>query len=316
MKKLLHALPFPACGVMLALAALGNLLQGVFSNIFGHPAAGDLLRYICGGLSAVLWLMLTVKLVCEGRDILGSISTDAAAASTSATYPMGTIMLLSYIKPILPVAAAQALWFSAVLLHGTYIAWFACKYILHFQLERVYASYFVVFVGATTWAITAPVFGHTGLGTAAFFFALTCLLCLFIPVTLRYVRLPVPKAAWPLFCIYTSPAALCLTAYAKSVADKRAAMVIFLLALSSALWLAVLSRMPYLLRLPFYPSYASFTFPFVITATAADQSRIYFDSIGMGQSWLTPVVVIETVIAACLVFYTLYRYTKAVAEKM
>ena len=316
MKKLLHALPFPACGVMLALAALGNLLQGVFSNIFGLTAEGELARCVCGGLSAALWLLLTAKLAIDRHDILGSISTDAAAASTSATYPMGTIMLLSYIKPILPEAAAQILWFAAVLLHGAYIAWFACKYILHFRLERVYASYFVVFVGATTWAITAPVFGHTGLGTAAFFFALTCLLCLFIPVTLRYVRLPVPEAARPLFCIYTSPAALCLTAYAKSVAGKRAAMVIFLLALSSALWLAVLSRMPSLLRLPFYPSYASFTFPFVITATAADQSRIYFDSIGMGQSWLTPVVVIETVIAACLVFYTLYRYIKAVAEKM
>ena len=62
MKKFLKALPLPACGVMLGLAALGNLLQAVFTNIFGSAGMGDTLRYICGALSSVIWIALVLKL--------------------------------------------------------------------------------------------------------------------------------------------------------------------------------------------------------------------------------------------------------------
>ena len=61
MKKFLKALPLPACGVMLGLAALGNLLQAVFTNIFGSAGTGDTLRYICGALSSVIWIALPAQ---------------------------------------------------------------------------------------------------------------------------------------------------------------------------------------------------------------------------------------------------------------
>ena len=127
----------------------------------------------------------------------------------------------------------------------------------------------------------------------------------------RYIKFPVkmdpPK---PLFCIFTAPAALCLAGYIQSVAPKSAAMVIGMLVLASALYIMVL------VKLPGYPSYAAFTFPFVITAIATKQSMACLTKMGMAVAWLSPVVLVETIIAAVLVIYALVRYCMAVSKSL
>ena len=53
-----------------------------------------------------------------------------------------------------------------------------------------------------------------------------------------------------------------------------------MLVLAQALFAVVLSRLPVLLRLRFYPSYAAMTFPFVITATALGKALAFFQANG------------------------------------
>ena len=62
------------------------------------------------------------------------------------------------------------------------------------------------------------------------------------------------------------------------------------------------------LKLPFYASYASFTFPFVISAIASKQTKMCLINMGYSMPILQYVVSIETVIAIVFVIYTWIRF--------
>ncbi len=83
------------------------------------------------------------------------------------------------------------------------------------------------------------------------------------------------------------------------------------------LFVAVLTQMPKLLKLKFYPSYAAFTFPFVITAIALRQTVSYLNEINIAvPSILNYVVGVETILATAIVTYVFIRYLKFLHEQM
>lgn len=308
MKRYLKALPLPVCGVMLGLAALEDLLQAVCGNLLNAAGAGNALRLICGILATLLALAPAAKVIACGPGVRQAMQ-DPVVASVSGTFSMGLMLLSVYWKPALGIAA-EAIWFLAIALHIVLIVWFTVKFLLHFQLARVFTSYYIVYVGIAVAAVSAPAYGMESLGAATFWFGFVCMISLLAVVTLRYGKLPVK----PLFCIYAAPASLCLAGYVQSVTPKSPAMLLTLLTLSSVLFLVALIRLPGLLKLPFYPSYAAFTFPFVITAIAALQCTACLAKLGSPLPWLRPVVLIETVLAAVLVFYALFRYIAAAGK--
>ena len=58
----------------------------------------------------------------------------------------------------------------------------------------------------------------------------------------------------------------------------------------------------------FYPSYASFTFPFAISAVASKQTMASLANMGQPVPALQYVALVETVIAVVLVAYTFIRF--------
>ena len=60
--------------------------------------------------------------------------------------------------------------------------------------------------------------------------------------------------------------------------------------------------------MPFFPSYAAFTFPFVISAIGMKMFQAYLVASGNPLQGLSVLELAETVIAAVLVIYTLVRY--------
>jgi exfoliative toxin A/B len=72
----------------------------------------------------------------------------------------------------------------------------------------------------------------------------------------------------------------------------------------------VLSLLPRLLKLHFYPSYAAFTFPLVISATAMFCAVNYFHSLGIATGFLTVLKLAELVIATGMVLYVLGHYIR------
>ena len=66
------------------------------------------------------------------------------------------------------------------------------------------------------------------------------------------------------------------------------------------------------LKMPFFPSYAAFTFPFVISAIASKQTMACAANMGHPMPFLQYVVLIETIIAVALVVYTYVRFMGAI----
>ena len=134
-------------------------------------------------------------------------------------------------------------------------------------------------------------------------------------ITYRYVTLPqVEDPAKPLFCIYTAPPGLCLTGYLHAFPEPSPVIAGFLTVLCLFMYTMVCSRLPGFLRLPFYPSYASFTFPFVISATGITLMGEYLHKIGFPVFVLDLIGRVQTAAAVVLISYVLLRFILYTAD--
>ena len=294
--NIIKKVPVPLCGVMLGCAALGNLLQSYSEGI----------RLAFGAVAAVLFVVCLLKLICFPQMIKEDMK-NPIMASVAGTFTMSMMLLSVYAKPYIG-PAAYYVWLLAILLHCALIVYFTIKFVLKLELPKVFASYYIVYVGIAVASITAPAYEAFAIGTAAFWFGLVTLIALFVVVTMRYVKCPVPEPAKPLICIYAAPTSLCLAGYIQSVTPKSKTMILVLLAVASVIYVFALVKAVQYLKLKFYPSYAAFTFPFVISAIAAKQSMACLAKMESPMPILQPVVLVETIIAAVLVVYTLIRF--------
>lgn len=297
MKDIIKKVPVPLCGVMLGMAALGNLLQSY----------GEGIRYLCGIVAAFLLVLVLLKLVMFPQMIKEDMQ-NPIMASVAATFPMAIMLLSTYVKPFIgPVA--MYIWFFAIGLHIVLIVYFTRKFMLKLQLPKVFASYFIVYVGIAVAAVTAPAYEMQSVGTIAFWFGFVTLILLLVLVTKRYIQVKeVPEPAQPLICIYAAPMSLCIAGYVQSVTPKSRGFLLAMLVVATVLYVFALVKAIGYLKLKFYPSYAAFTFPFVISAIAVKQTMACCANMGQPIPALNVLVLIETIIAVVFVLYTLFRF--------
>ena len=290
-------IPVAFSGVMLGMAALGNLLQSYSEGI----------RLLFGGIA----VLILVLLIAKGIFFLDAVKQELATPvglGVFATFPMALMLLAVYAKPFLP-ALSLPLWVFAILLHIGIILFFTWKYIFSFEEKNVHSVWYIVYVGIVVASLTSPAFQAATFGQAAFYFGFVALLVLLLLVTKRYLRLPVPEPAKPLMMIYAAPMALCTAGYIQAFPEKSKGFLLFLLLATTLLYLFALVKSVQMLRLPFYPSYAAFTFPFVISAIATKQSAVVLAGMGAGLPFLPAIVLVETGIAA---FFTIYAFLRFV----
>ena len=289
------SIPFAA--VMLGLAALGNLLQSYSEG----------LRAFCGLLATIFLILCLLKICLYPKDIVKDFE-NPIQASVAATFPMALMLLATYLKP-LSAPLGLLLWWIGVLLHILLIVFFTLRFVLKFDLKKVFSSWYIVYVGIAAASVSAPAFKQQAFGTFAAYFGLVTLIIVLVVVTIRYIKYPVPEPAKPLICIYAAPTSLVIAGYIQSVANKSKALVLVLLVVASILYIFALVQAIRCLALPFYPSYAAFTFPFVISAIATKQTMKM-----CALPALKPFVLIETIIAVCLVAYTTVRFVQALVS--
>lgn len=297
MKDIIKKVPVPLCGVMLGTAALGNLLQSY----------GEWIRSVCGILAAFLLILVLLKIVM----FPGMVKEDMGnpiMASVAATFSMSLMILSTYMKPLIG-NGAFVVWIAGIALHVMLIAYFTVKFLLNVQMPKVFASYFIVYAGIAAASITAPVYGQQGIGSVAFWFGFVTFPLLLVLVTYRYLKFPdIPDPAKPLICIYPASISLCTAGYVQSVTPKSFGMLAGMFAVASVLYVFALFKAAGYLKLPFFPSYAAFTFPFVISAIAAKQTIACAANLGHPLPFLQYVVLVETVIAVAMVTYIYIRF--------
>lgn len=301
MRETIKKVPIPVCGVMLGTAALGNLLQSYSESV----------RYLCGVFAAFLLILILLKLILFS-DMIKEDLENPIMASVAGTFSMALMILSTYVKPFIG-QAAYYIWLFSIGLHIVLILYFTVKFVVKIQMPKVFASYYIVYVGIAVAAITAPVFEKPALGSLAFWFGFVSLVALLILVTYRYIRFKeIPNPAKPLICIYAAPMSLCVAGYVQSVTPKNYGFLMGMFVIAVILYVFALVKAVSYLKLPFFPSYAAFTFPFVISAIASKQTMACAKNLGHPLPFLQYLVLAETVIAAVLVIYTYVRFLAAI----
>lgn len=283
--------PIPIGALALGLVALGGLLRP-----YWEPAA-----WIFGVIAAVLLLMLVTKAVFFPSMVKHDLGNSIFASVAVGAF-MATMQIAALFEPLAPRAMFM-LWAAAVAAHALWIIWFTWTFIRKFDLSQVFPTYFVCYVGIIVASITSPTFGMEALGHGIWWFGFIAYLVLLVVVTLRYAQHEAPQPAKPLLCIYTAPMSLSLAGYF-AVFEPNVHVVVIMEVLAQAFLVFVLVKLPPMLKLPFYPSYAAFTFPFVITASALSKTTALLGD----PLWLHVLLMAEAVFATTIVLYATVRY--------
>ncbi|ARE87014.1 potassium-tellurite ethidium and proflavin transporter [Clostridium formicaceticum] len=281
----------------MALAATGNLVLS-YGNIY---------RNIFGLISIMILGALTIKVSAQPESFTEAFE-NPVIASVSPTFSMGLMILSTYIRTYLP-SIALGVWILGLLIHICLMLHFTKKYLLKFNIKKVFPSYFVVYVGIVVGSVTAPVYGFTSLGQLIFWFGFISYLVLLPLVLYRvFIIKEIPEAALPTMVIFAAPASLCLAGYLNAFSEKNMMMIVFLASLALLMLFFVLLYMPKILKLKFYPSYSAFTFPFVISGIAMKGTNNLLMNNGKEIEMLNYLVKFLEFWSILMVLYVLIRY--------
>lgn len=299
MKNLLKKLPLPITGLMLGLAALGNLIQSYSEN----------LRNLLGIISAIIFILLLAKIILFPQGVKKSLE-NPVVASVFPTFSMTMILFSTYVKPF-SGGLTNFFWFGGLILHIVLMLWFTQSFVLNkqYNIKKVFPSWFIPYVGIAVASVTAGAVGMQALGQIIFWFALASFIIL-LPIVLKrvYQVKAIPEAALATIGILSAPASLCLAGYMNSFEVKNLSLVYGLLIISQLLYLLVLSYIPKIISLPFYPSYSGFTFPLVISGLALKLSNGFLTKTGNPISFLPNLVRLEELIGLLACLYVLIRF--------
>lgn len=304
MEQILKKYPVPIVGLMLGLAAAGNLVQSY----------GEVYRNIFGVISALLFILMIAKFVKYPKGVAEALD-NPVVASVFPTFSMGIMLLSTYIKPF-AAQLAFIIWIIGVALHTILILWFTKKFVLDFKIKKVFPSWFIVYVGIVVASVTGPAYKMASIGQAAFWFGLITYIILLPIVIYRVIKVrEMPEATLPTLVIFAAPASLLLAGYMNSFSEKNMAIVWFLMSLSIIMYVVVIIMLFKLLKLKFYPSYSGFTFPLVISGIAMKLTNGFLTKSGQPISWLKYLVKFQEVVAVVIVLYVLFRYIQFLTAK-
>lgn len=297
MNEFLKKYPVPIVGLMLGLAATGNIVQSY----------GEVYRNIFGIISAILLILMVVKIIKYPKGVAETLD-NPVVASVFPTLSMTIMLLSTYLKPY-SGQLAYIMWLIGISIHFILILWFTKKFLLSFKIKQVFPSWFIVYVGIVVVSVTAPAFSMQNIGQVSFWFGFVTYLMLLPTVIYRVLKVKeMPEPTLPTLAIFAAPASLLLAGYINSFKAKNMTIVWFLMALSIIMYIAVIIKMFKLLRLKFYPSYSAFTFPLIISGIAMKLTNGFLNKSGQGIQSLQYLIKFQEVIGVVIVVYVLARY--------
>ena len=300
MRNLFQVVPIPISGLMLGLVSLGNLFLSMGHTVFGH---------VCFFIGIFLFLLIIGKLIFTFTSILTEMQ-NPIIASVSPTFTMGTLSISSGLHYYgVHEFVIHMIWILAATTQVFIIFYFVRTFIWkkRITISDIYPSWLIMFVGTAVMPLTAS--DLSGIFTKAIVIFAVCALIVLVPILILrgFVRKDLPEPTIPMLTILAAPASISLAAYFQQF-ESRFGIVLILFIVAQILYLLVLSKLPGALQLPFYPSYAAFTFPLVISATATNGVIHYFEQNELSTSWLETYFYFQLTFSAIIVFYVLIRY--------
>ncbi|MEC4724765.1 TDT family transporter [Shewanella sp. D64] len=306
-KKISHhasQLPSPMAGLALAIASLGWAWENMSSSIDGRAQS------ICAVIAALMLASLVIKFVFHPT-ILKQELSHPVVGSVIPTFAMGLMVVSNALGHYFPTEGL-ILWLTAIAIHIVFLAMFAYFRAIDFKLEHMVPSWFVPPIGIIVAAVSFPGEQYQWLANATLNFGMICYLIM-LPVMLYRLIFcaPIPDAAKPTIAIMAAPASLSLAGYLTVSSQPSLIIVALLLSIAVLMTSVIYLAFFHLLRLPFSPGYAAFTFPMVIGATALFKAAHWLSQ-SYGESSFTDSIVYaaqgELFISTAVVIYVTYRY--------
>lgn len=307
-------LPTPMAGLALGIGGLGMCIDAAFHlggrfEIFSMSLAGALLLALC-----IRFVMHYETLKADLKHpVIGSVAP---------TFAMALMIFGHGVHNFFPMLGT-AIWLLAIALHVFFLVKFIRYRRREFSLHHMVPSWFVPPVGIAVAAVAWP--GQAGDWTywPAWLCMAFALACYAVMMPLMFYRLmfrqTIPEGAQPTIAILAAPASLTLAAYLNVAINPSPLLVIVLLGLALTMTLIVYGAFIHLLRLPFSPGYAAFTFPMAIGATALYKVEAIF------VHWQLPTTMIDQVdvlgrielgIATIVISYVAVRYAMYLMQRV
>lgn len=299
-------LPTPMAGLALGIGGLGMCLDAALVQQ-GRIETVSML--IVGAMLLSLLLRFVLHF-----DTLREDLKHPVIGSVAPTFAMAMMVFSHGVSMYWPLGGT-VIWLLAITLH----VYFLIKFINHrrreFSLHHMVPSWFVppvgIAVAAVAWSGAMGDWTHL-IAWLCMAFALACYA---VMMPLMFYRLmfreTIPEGAQPTIAILAAPASLTLAAYLRVTMDPSPLLVIVMLGLAITMTVIVYGAFLHLLRLPFTPGFAAFTFPMAIGATAIYKVEAAF------LNWRVPMSLIEQIdllaeielsIATVVIAYVAFRY--------
>jgi exfoliative toxin A/B len=298
MKDILNKISVPISGLMLGLAEAGNLVS----------SQEVILKIIFGSISALILALILIKIASNPKHLKADLNNPAVAGVAS-TFPMGIIVLSTYVNSFFP-SEAYAMWIAGILMQIIIVIIFTRKFVFNFDINKVFPCYFVVYVGVAVGSIVAPIFNAADIGRVLFYFGFVSYLIL-LPLMLYrvFVIKSFPEPAIPTLTIFAAPSSICLAGYLSSFDVINMDIFWGLVISAIVMFFAVLLYMPKMLKLKFYPSYSAFAFPLVISAIAMQYANSFLANMDLKMPIMQYIGYFEELLAVLFVVYVLVHYT-------
>nr|WP_035025205.1 TDT family transporter [Enterovibrio calviensis] len=296
-------------GLALAIASLG----WSWENAGQFDGMAQIIGAIIGG---VMLLLIAFKFMSNPKNLWADLQ-HPVVGSVVPTFAMGVMIVSNALGKWSPVAG-DGLWLLAVAAHLIFLSSFVFHRAKQFSLSHMVPSWFVPPVGLVVADVAFS--GNPALKPIAdviLFFGLSSYAILLPLMIYRLIFCgEVPDGAKPTIAILAAPASLSLAGYLTVSQSPSPVIVAVLLGIALLMTAVIYLSFVSLMRLPFSPGFAAFTFPMVIGATALYKTATWMQSIGVAPEYVNQISVIallELVVATGVVFYVSLHYRRFIS---
>ncbi|EHK9051847.1 TDT family transporter [Vibrio vulnificus] len=296
--------PTPMAGLALGIASLGWSWENL-ATLNGYG------QWISAAIASGLLVILAIKFLFH-RHLLQQDLAHPVVGSVVPTFAMGTMVVSNSLGHFFPVAG-DVLWLVAVVLHIVFLVSFLYHRAQNFELHHMVPSWFVPPVGIIVADVSFS--GNPALAPIAHGALVFGMVAYAVMLPLMIYRFmfthEVPDAAKPTMAIMAAPASLSLAGYLTVMAQPSPVIIALLFGIAVLMTAIIYLAFVKLLRLPFSPGYAAFTFPMVIGATALFKMANWMQQAGLSGHYVEQVRMlagVELLVATIVVGYVAVQY--------
>ncbi|MDG3086179.1 TDT family transporter [Vibrio hannami] len=303
-KAKLQNVPTPMGGLALGIASLGWCWEN-YADLHGYG------QWIGAGIASVLLIILAFKFLLH-KQLLWKELAHPVVGSVVPTFAMGVMVVSNTVGQFYPFAG-DSIWLLAVALHVIFLLSFIYHRLDDLHLHQMVPSWFVPPVGIIVAGVSYsgnPVLEPVADG--ALYFGMTAYAVMLPIMIYRFMfSQQVPDSAKPTLAILAAPASLSMAGYLTVISEPSPLLLSLMFGIAVLMTLIIYLSFFKLLRLPFSPGYAAFTFPVVIGSTALFKLSSWMEGMGLNSRYISQIewlATVELIVATVIVLYVSLRY--------